>query len=294
MRWLLRQGADLLAYWLLPLLCFVLPARAANAVARVMARRGWFFRAHAANALANVSRVAPVADPEAWKTTFRLVQFLDAVDTWHGHFSSDRRIARALVSGPEAWPEAGTVVMLGTHLGPGTLFLRCLAAAGWAPRFVFRDVPDAARRGAPVFHAYLRWRVAYLRKVCRGGEIRVPGGRDAVAAALDQPGGALVLLLDAPAERPCGTRLRLRGQALPIDPRGLQMVVDHGAPASLFVMRWDATLGRRRLEVTPAEPVTDCDQALTRMEAFLDEALASDSAQWQLWLTAEPVLAGGD
>lgn len=294
MRWFLRQFLDAFAYWLLPFLCFLLPVPVANGLARFVARRGWFFREPAANALANVSAVTPVSDPKAWKTTFRLVRFLDAVDTWHGRFSSDRRIARRLVTGPERWPEADSLVMLGTHLGPSTLFLRALAAAGYTPRFVFRDIPDDWRRRAPVYAAYLRFRVAYLEKVCRGREIRVPGGREAVAEALSEPGCALVLLLDAPAERPRGVALSVQGRALPIDPRGLGMAVEQGARAAFFAMHWDDATGRRVIEVTGAETLRDRDVTLARFQQLLDGWLERHPAQWQLWTTAQPVLGDAE
>ncbi len=294
MRWLLRQVVDALAYWLLPALCFLLPAKVANALARIVSRWSWLFRAPTERALANASAVAPVPDDRAWKREFRLVQFLDAVDTWHGHFSSDRRIARELVTAPEAWPDSESVVMLGTHLGPGTLFLRCLASAGWRPMFVFRDIPEAGRRTAPVFHAYLRWRVAYLRKVCRGREIRVPGGRQAVADALVEAGGALVLLLDAPAERPREVTMAVQGRRLPVDTGGLDMAVARRATAALFAMTWDGASGRRVIELSPGFVLDDRDAALGRLEAFLEDHLGRHPAQWQLWSTAEPVLTASD
>jgi len=294
MRWLQQQFLDLAAYWLLPFLCFLLPARTANALARFLARRRWLFRVPTANALANARAVATVPDPAAWTATVRLVRFLDAVDTWHGLFSSDRRIARSLVTGPEHWPEARPLVLLGTHLGPSTLFLRAVAAAGYTPRFVFRDIPRHGRSSTPVYHAYLRFRMAYLRKVCQGREIRVPGGRESVAEALTEPGCALVLLLDAPAERPSGASLSASGGSLPVDPRGLGMAVERRATAALFAMYWDEASGRRVIEVGDAEVLEERDATLARMEAFLGSCLERHSAQWQLWATTQPVLGAVD
>jgi lauroyl/myristoyl acyltransferase len=293
-RWLLQQLVDLAAYWLFPFLCFLLPARAANAMARFVTRQSWLFRTPTRNALANASMVMTVPDPSAWMTTTRLVRFLDAVDTWHGRFSSDRRIARSLITGPKHWPEATNLVFLGTHLGPGTLFLRAVAAAGYTPRFVFRDIPDIWRRSAPVYHAYLRFRIAYLRKVCRGQEIRVPGGAEAVAGALTEPGCALVLLSDAPAERPTGTVVSVFGRSLMIDPRGLGMAVERRATAVFFTVYWDAASSRRVIEVSEPKVLEDRDATLSQMEAHLGSLLERHPDQWQLWTTAQPVLAEAD
>lgn len=291
MRWLLQQLQDALAYWLLPALCFALPARPAHGIARWVSGRRWLFRVHARRALENFQAVGDVEDAEAWQREFRLVRFLDAVDSWHGRFSSDRRIVRSLVQDPPAWPEPPVPAWLGTHLGPSTLFLRRLAAQGYQPRFVFRDLPSNLGRQAPVYHAYLRWRIAYLRRVCEGREIRVPGGRSAVAEALETPGVALVLLLDAPAERDRGTAFRVGDARLPIDPGGLGLAVERDVSGVMYTMAWDDALGRRVIRLAPVQRLEDRAAVLRDMEAHLAEALARHPAQWQLWLTARPVLS---
>ena len=291
MRWLIQQLLDVLGYWLLPALCFALPARPANGIARWVSGQRWLFRIHAAQALQNTRALGAVEAPEAWQRRFRLVRFLDAVDSWHGRYSSDRRITRSLVRDPPSWPEPPVSAWLGTHLGPSTLFLRRLAAQGYEPRFVFRDLPPGLGRQAPVYHAYLRWRIRYLRKVCKGREIRVPGGRGAVVEALETPGVALVLLLDAPAERDRGAELHVGGARLPVDPGGLGLAVERGVRGVMYTMMWDDALGRRVIRLAPAERLEDRDAVLRRMEAHLGAALARDPAQWQLWLTARPVLS---
>jgi lauroyl/myristoyl acyltransferase len=291
-RWILQQLLDLLAYWLLPFICFLLPARPANALARFIAGRGWFFRRPAANALANVSAVMPVADPEAWQTEFRLVQFLDAVDVWHGRFSSDRRIARQLVTGPEAWPTAARQIFLGSHLGPSTLVLRCMAAAGLKPAFIYRRAQVDLKRRAPVLHAYQRWRVGYLTRVCEGREVSAPGGRDAVRRLFREPVCCPVLLVDAPAPRDHGVALDIGGGRLPVDPRGVSMAVAEGLLATPFVMFWDPASGRRKIKLGQSAPLTDTDLTLRRMNELIDRWVRAHPAQWQLWLTAQPVVGG--
>lgn len=291
MRWLTQQLLDVLAYWLLPFLGFLLPARAAAVLARWASRQRWLYRIHVPRALENASRLGEIADPEAWQRRFRLVRFLDAVDSWHGRYSSDRRIAGSLVQDPPRWPEPPVSAWLGTHLGPSTLFLRRLAAQGYQPRFVFRDLPRDLGRQAPVYHAYLRWRIGYLRKVCEGREIRVPGGRQAVAEALETPGVALVLLLDAPAERDRGAEFRVGGARLPVDPGGLDLAVERGVRGILYTMAWDEASGRRVIHLEEPERLEARDDVLRQMEAYLGRVLERHPAQWQLWLTAQPVLS---
>lgn len=294
MRWLWTQALDALAYWVLPFITFLLPARLAHGFARWLARRRWLYRNHAERALANVTATAPVDDPAAWQTTFRLVRFLDAVDCWHGRYSSDRRILAGLVTDPEQWPEAESLVLLGTHLGPSTLFLRRVAAAGYRPRFVFRDLPTSLRQEAPVYYAYLKWRVAYLSRVCEGREIRVPGGRAEVETALDETQTALILLIDAPSGARGSVALTVRGRRLPIDTGGLDLAVTRNAPGAFFAMFWDDEARRRVIEVSEARPMHDRNEILGEFEPFLERWLEAHPAQWQLWLTAQPVLGAPD
>lgn len=292
MRWILQQTLDLLAYWLLPFLCFLLPARPANALARFIAGRGWFFRRPAANALDNVSAILPVTDPEAWKAEFRLIQFLDAVDVWHGLFSSDRRITRHLVSVPESWPPPSRQIFLGSHLGPSTLVLRCMAAAGLKPAFIYRRAQSDLKGRAPVLHAYQRWRVRYLHKVCEGREVGTPGGRDAVRQLLAEPDCCLVLLIDAPSPRDHDVALEICSGRLPIDPRGISMAVEEGLLATPFVMFWDRASGRRKIELHSSTRLTDTDLTLQQMNGLIEQWVQTYPAQWQLWLTAQPVFDG--
>lgn len=294
MRWILRQILDLLAYWLLPFVCFLLPAPWANRLARFIAAQGWFFRRPASNALANVTAIMPIADENAWKSEFRLVQFLDAVDVWHGRFSSDRRIARHLVTVPEAWPPVQRQIFLGSHLGPSTLMLRCMAAAGLKPAFIYRRAQSDLKRRAPVLHAYQRWRVRYLNRVCDGREVGTPGGRDAVERLLQAPDCCLILLVDAPSPREHGASLDICGGRMPIDPRGVSMAVANGLAATPFVMYWEQDSGRRRIELGATAPLTDTDLTLQQMNGLIDQWVRAHPAQWQLWLTAQPVFSEGD
>lgn len=290
-RWILQQILDLLAYWLLPFVCFLLPARWANGLARFIAGRGWFFRRPAANALANVQAIMPVADEHAWKAEFRLVQFLDAVDVWHGRFSSDRRIARHLVITPENWPPVQRQIFLGSHLGPSTLILRCMAAAGLKPALIYRTAQNDLKTRAPVLHAYQRWRVGYVKRICEGREVGTPGGREAFRRVLESPDCCLILLVDAPSSKDLGVSLDIQGGRLPIDPRGVSTAVTEGLIATPFVMFWEQGSGRRKIELGASAALKDTDLTLSEMNGLIDQWVRAHPAQWQLWLTAQPVFS---
>ncbi|KAA9131632.1 hypothetical protein F3N42_09975 [Marinihelvus fidelis] len=290
MRWILRQCHDLAAYWLLPLLCFALPARGANVIIRAVGRSSLFYRGHVMHALRNAGEVLGDVDAESWAYTLRVVRFLDAVDAWHGRYSSTRRINETLVHGPESWPRVESIVMMGAHLGPATLSLRCMADAGLKPVIVYRDVTGEERRRAPLYHLYQVWRIRYLLRICTGGAIRVPGGSGALAEAIGRPGCAIVFVPDAPAASARGDKLKLLGHDLPINARGLDLVVASQAPAATFGMFWDDALGKRVLEVSEPVRFDDLDAAIGRVNAFVADLLDRHTAQWHLWATEIPVL----
>jgi len=294
MRWLLRQLHDLLAYWLLPFACFALPVSLGNRLARFVARRGWFYNDRIDQALRNASEVLSIGDPERWKAQLRLLRLLDAIDVWHGRFSSDKRIAEKLVVDPPAWPEESSLVVLGSHVGLGALLLRRLASAGYRPRLIYRDLPPGGNRQAPVFYAYMAWRVAYMKRMGDGGGIAVPGGRERYEAALEEPGAAIVLLVDAPSNRPRGTSLRLWGHRLEVDARGLGMAVAAHARACHFSMYWDAQRQRRVIGLTAVRTLQTEQSALADSGDWLEELVEQHPEQWQLWLTLKPVLARED
>ncbi len=290
MRWILRQCHDLTAYWAVPLLCFLLPTRAGNAVMRFTCRRNWFYRTHVENALRNADGVVEIGHPREWAYRVRITRFLDAVDVWHGRFSSDRRLARSLLTVEGEWPGTPSVVMVGTHAGPGTLSLRRLASGGFVPRFIYRDMTNAQLKRAPFLHAYQAARIRYMRWVSRDRAIRVPGGRKQVAEAIGEPGHALVLLPDAPAQSRRGDRLDLFGFSLPIDARGLEEAVTRGAPCSFFSMYWDDAKGRRIMHIRPPRVFRGLEEALDAYNDFLVATLSHAPAQWHLWAIHAPVL----
>lgn len=292
MRWIIQQILDFLAYWLLPFVCFLLPVRWANALARFIAARTWFFRRRVANGLTNARAVMPIADEKAWQKEIRLIQFLDAVDIWHGRFSSDKRIAHQLVTVPEVWPPVQRQIMLGSHVGTGTLIFRCLAAAGFKPAVIYRMIPRELLRRAPVLFAYLHWRLGYMKRMCEGREVGSPGGRDAFENRLRSPECCLILTIDAPSVKDRGVSLEILGARLPIDPRGISTAVAEGVMATPYVMYWDEESGRRKLELSPSTLMTDTDETVREMSRLIDQWVRAHPAQFQLWLTAQPVLVG--
>lgn len=294
-RWLARQGRDAVVVWLLPFVAFCLPARLGHGLLAWFSRREWLYRERTERALRQARRFQPPADEASWKATFRMTVLIDAVDLWHGFFSTDRRLRRRLVDGPERWPGAEEgVVFIGVHLGTGTLMMRALRMAGFQPRIIYRGTLDRAiLRHSPLLYAYMKLRIHYMRRVCGGKAIRVGGAGKRLKRSVTTPGVGVLLVVDAPVSETSPTRLRLLGRELPVSRKGLDIVAEERARYAFFSMVWDGARRRRVLTVGPARTAAPGDALLHESEAWVADQVARFGAQWQLWPAAGTVLLEG-
>ena len=294
--WCLRQLRDLLIYFLLPLLCFLLPVRWAERLQFHLAGSSWFFRGLTRAAWTNALEFG-VQMPEAdWKRQYRLMHLLDAVDLWHGLFSSDRRIRERLVTVSGNWPDpAQGAVFLGTHLGVGTLLMRVLAAAGFAPRLIYRGELDRAHLGpTPVLYYYMKLRLYYMIRVCKGQAIRVGGAGLKLRDSMNQAHVGVIMVADSPLGAEVPDRLPVLGKFLPVPRRGLDMLAQAQATFVPYNMVWDPARRQRVLELLPADRETDPEQMFARYAEHATDALARYGPQWRLWQVAHQVLVAAN
>jgi len=285
-----RQTGDFLIYILLPLVCVVLPYTWGQALIRQVSQRGWLLNARSDAALRAALEYIEVPDQASWKQRWRLAEMFEARDLWLCMLGRGQALTkRVRVHGiPLA---ADRLVMLGMHWGPSVLALRMFHQAGLAPRFVYRAVPAELLRAAPFHYAYLTLLVAYIRRVCRQRDIRVPGARKELTQALAEP-GTPVILLDAPITR---DGRALRGQILDQDADffrdGLELLTTARARCVLYAMGMDEN-GANVLTCSNAFEPESPEALLQRYTAMMSRCLAGDSAQWRLWHAAGQLFRG--
>ena len=280
-----RQAGDFLTYVLLPLCCVVLPYEVGQALIRGIAQRAWLLKTRSVAALDSAQRFIRVQDEAGWKARWRLVELTEARDLWL--FMAGRR--KALLRSVRRQglpPVTDRLVLIGMHWGPGVLALQFFRDAGLAPRFVYRQISPDIRHAAPFHYLYLRLLVRYIRSVCAGRDITVPGALKQLEAAATEP-GTPVILLDAPTTRP--------DRSIPTDVGNLvaefncdgpEWLVAGKSTVVLYSLGFNAA-GVSELHCSEPFRPESTRALMEQFGHFLAQHLEEDSAQWRLWHAAD-------
>jgi hypothetical protein len=280
-----RQAGDFLTYILLPLCCLVLPYAIGQALLRVVAQKAWLLKARSSDALDAARRFVRVSDAAGWKARWRLVELTEARDLWL--FMAGRRKALLASIRRQGMPvETDRLVLIGMHWGPSVLALPLFREAGLAPRFVYRQVSPDIWRAAPFHYLYLRLLVRFIRGVCAGRDITVPGALKQLEAAGTEP-GTPVMLLDAPTTRPDRSISTAVGELLAeFNNDGPDWLVAKKSAVVLYSLGFNAAGASELRCGAPFRP----ESARSLMEQFghfMAQHLEEDSAQWRLWHAAD-------
>jgi hypothetical protein len=280
-----RQVGDFLTYILLPLCCVALPYAVGQALIRDIAQRGWLLKARSAAALDSARNYVQVSDEAGWRARWRLVELTEARDLWFVMVGRRKAVLRSIQQRGLP-PATDRFVLIGMHWGPSVLALQLFRDAGLAPRFVYRQIDPDTRRVAPFHYLYLCMLVRYIRGVCAGRDIAVPGALKQLEAAAAEP-GTPVILLDAPTTRPDRSIfLRVGDLVAEFNSGGPEWLVTGKSTVVLYSLSFNAAGAR---ELRCSEPFTpESTQALMQQFShFMAQHLADDSAQWRLWHAAD-------
>lgn len=280
-----RQAGDLLTYILLPLCCVVLPYALGQALIRAIAHRAWLLNARSAAALGSAQHFIHVQDEPGWKTRWRLVELAEARDLWLSMAGRRGVLARSVqqVGVP---PVTDRLVLVGMHWGPSVLALQLFRNAGLAPRFVYRRVSADIWRSTPFHYLYLRLLVRYIRKVCAGRDITVPGAMKELAVWPAEP-GTPVILLDAPTTR-LGRSITVPvgGLTAEFNGDGPEWLASGKSPVVLYALGINAA-GMSELKCSKPVQPESAEALMREFGCFMAQHLEQDSAQWRLWHAAD-------
>jgi len=280
-----RQAGDFLTYILLPLCCVVLPYAMGQILIRRIAHGGWLLNARSAAALDSARRFVHVADEAGWKARWRLVELTEARDLWLTMAGRRGVLVRSLhqVGQPQA---TDRLVLIGMHWGPSVLALQLFRDAGLAPRFVYRQVSPDIRRAAPFHYFYLRLLVRYIRKVCAGRDITVPGALKQLEAAATEP-GTPVILLDAPTTRSGRSIMApVGGLTAELSCDGAEWLANGKSLVVLYSLGMNAA-GINELKCSKPVQPESAQELMRQFGQFMAQHLEEDSAQWRLWHAAD-------
>lgn len=272
-----------MAFIVLPLITVILPCRWGDSLIRLVARRGWLLRSRSNACLQSARNYLAIDDPESWKVRWRLVELMDARDGWYCFFGRSRSLVRQMDF--EGLPAEPGLIFVGAHWGTGLAALAAFLRSGLQPRLVYREVKSDIFWSAPFQYVYLLVLVNCIRRICRGGAIRVPGGRSAFEAALRESGSP-VIVLDAPALNSDNSlRATVLGQPAELNRNGFLLLAEYKARCVFFYCGIREK-GRSSLVCSePFEP-RDAKHLVERYGEYLNDLLRLDSAQWRLWHVA--------
>ena len=235
-------------------------------------------------------RFVAVEDEARWKSRWRLVELVEARDLWLALLGRRKVLTRAVHQ--HGMPRAtDRLVLLGMHWGPSVLALALFRDAGLDPRFVYRKVPGEIARVAPFHYLYLKLLVAYIRRMCAGRDISVPGARKVLHNALGER-GTPVVLLDAPITS-TGHSVwgRVLDQKTEFYRDGPELLVEGQARCVLYTLGL-APDGTNVLTCSEPFQPGSAEQLLQRYAEWMTQCLTTDSAQWRLWHAAQQLFRG--
>jgi hypothetical protein len=280
------QLSDLLVYILLPVTAFLLPAAASRGLIGRVARWNWVLRSEADASFAHAAKYTRIPDEQEWKRRWRTVMLLDARDLYLLTWGRSGAVL-AEISGRERILEARDRVIVGMHWGPAIAILKLLQSENMRPLLVYRRVEREIRGVRPFYYVFLRKAIRYIEKTCGDRAVPVRGASDALRRKLPQPGTSIVVL-DAP---PTPGRSTIEGEVLGWPVRfnaGFPDILRESARAHHFfaisLQPGPATL--KILELTEVRSAGSADDLISDYCAFLEQHLATDSAQWRIWQVA--------
>lgn len=288
-----RALSDAVNLFLLPAVLALLPWPFAFRAIRYVARVAAPFRPEADAACAAAAGMIPIEDPAAWKHGYRLVRWVERVDTYLVLFRSRRWWLRR-VEFDGAWPPRNRPgLFLTYHWGAGQWIWKVLHDAGFDAYFVARR-PQATDLGVSrVALSYGRLREWGFRHLGGLGVIYTGGSRRRIADALNA-GCSIVGMLDLPgAASDPSPAVDLLGHAVRF-PDGLIECADGTCRVAIFSCALDLRTGRRRLRLRTL-PEGARAAAVMRQYAYdLEACLRESPESWLMWHEVQAMRVASD
>jgi lauroyl/myristoyl acyltransferase len=228
-----------------------------------------------------------IEDRATWEQTWRMLELVEARDMWFCLLGRRRSLlSRVTVEGPHPPTDRQTMLIL-MHWGTNVMAMEWFRRAGLRPRLVYRHVVPELRRRAPFQWFYLKAMVVYIRRVCDGRAIGVPGGKSDIDNALER-GDNVVMAMDVPV---LGNRrvreVKFLGKTVRLHADGFDLVARTDAPCQFFYMGFDDETGSSKHMVFTQPIVENDPSSLAEVVGReFDQCVRTDSAQWRLWHAA--------
>lgn len=284
-----RSVSDLFGLFVVPAVLALLPWPVTYRVLKSFAARTASFRDEADVAWNVMREYAGHCDERAWKMRYKLVRWVERVDTY---LVLVRGTAWWLsqVDRQGEWPRAGAPGLLLTcHWGAGHWLWRCLQSVGVRAYFLARrpQVADLGVSRVALWYGALRsrsfTRIGSLGPIFTGGShARM---QDAFAS-----GCSVVGMLDLPAQGSRSTRrVRLLGHEAILRCGLVELARDAAVDVALVSCGLDIESGRRRLIMEKLPAGLTIEETMARYAAHLDARLRETPEHWMMWHEARAI-----
>lgn len=292
----MRRVRSLLSdgFWLylFPALSILVPWPWYYALCRRMTRARHPYRAAIEEQLGYAATLLPGLDAQRFRDEQALVKFVDAAD-FYLNLVRGYRWFRRHVRVEGTWPDAGPMLLLGSHWGAAHWIWRDLAHRGIRGWFVARHTDAADFGRGRLARWYGRFRGWGIRRAGCAGVVTTGGARERIESLL-RHGDALVVLNDVPvaAGHPA-TQAKLLDRTVMLPVGAIDLGRRLGARVVVFAVEMDLASGHRTLVIRPISDMPGIDHgAIVREYArFLDARLRARPGSWQTW-TLAPQLFG--
>ncbi len=284
-KYTLREGRDLVVFFLLPALSVVLPWSWYYALMQRVLRLHVFFHRVAVRAWDNaVAHIEPDLPQSEWVFQYKLLIMLDVTDYWLLRFR--KRRALQLIEHENAGfstAQRGQLA-LSMHWGTGLLALYAMKQAGLQPQFVYAEYnPGFAHQGF-LERRYRRMRTRLFDWLSGTQAITTGGGFARIRAGV-AAGCTPVILFDAPKAGETEYCLQQGDLSMAVASGVFTLLCDQNLDGFLFDMDFDVHTGRRPLRVGATLPKADPQALQEALQAVFFERVLQHSARWYFWST---------
>lgn len=288
-----RQATrDALELWLFPGLASVLPWPLCFRVFRRLARWSWLYEDATQRAVHEAQARGwwpPTRQQQAhWRWQRRLVTLVDHADMylWQRNGMAGLERLRLRVEGD--WPQAGEAALLCTfHWGAGWWGLAHASARLGQVHALVAPLDPAHFGGRSLLWRYAQRRTELVGQTLRSPTIDAAGGGLRRVLRVLQGGGALVAVVDVPADTAeAALDVSLLGKTVRVPRALLRMAVEQQLPVYAYVTGFDEATGNRWLRIRKMSPHAQVQHLAQALFDELDLLLRTQPAHWHFWSEA--------
>ena len=271
---------DFILYFLLPLPALILPWSWCFRVYRRLCNTRLNFGIDPTAIEKNLKRLNYTGDIKAAIIEQQLIRFVDIVDGWLGFFYNTR-LESKLVKLKGKWSDEPDL-LLGTHIGPGTLSLSSMCLHGLKPNLIIRPIPDEMRKTHTILWLYYKVRIAFHYKTLGDGTVFSGRGIKPVLTLMEEK-KAIIMLTDVAAKTPeKSIQIEINERQMRVHSSIFNLVAEKKLRLCTFIITLDMETGKRIFRVGDTLTCDTTEELHSYVAGEFKQAMEKHLPQWQL------------